>query len=250
VSRRPSPFPTGGQPPIGLAHRGGLAEQVENSPSAFEHAIDLGFRYIETDIRASIDGHAVIHHDATLDRMTDGTGTISALPLSRILAARLPNGDHPMTLLQALERWPDAVLNVDVKADDAVGPFLRAVARADAWERVCAASFSAARLRRLCMLAGPRLARSLGTSEVVRLRLRAPVDTGSACAVQVPAASGRIPLVTPGFLRRAHDRGLAVHVWTVNDPVQMRHLLAMGVDGLVTDRPSVLADVLEEFTGS
>lgn len=248
MSRRPSPFPNGGQPPIGLAHRGGLAEEVENSPSAFQRAVDLGFRYIETDIRATIDGHAVIHHDATLDRMTDAAGAISALPLSRILAARLPNGDRPMTLLEALERWPDAVLNVDVKADDAVGPFLRAVAHADAWARVCAASFSTARLHRLGALAGPRLARSLGPSEVVRLRLHAPLDTRSACAVQVPATSGRVPVVTPGFVRRAHDRGLAVHVWTVNDPVRMRQLLGMGVDGLVTDRPSVLADVLDEFT--
>jgi glycerophosphoryl diester phosphodiesterase len=180
--------------------------------------------------------------------MTDAAGAISALPLSRILAARLPNGERPMTLLEALERWPDAVLNVDVKADDAVGPFLRAVAHADAWARVCAASFSTARLHRLGALAGPRLARSLGPSEVVRLRLHAPLDTRSACAVQVPATSGRVPVVTPGFVRRAHDRGLAVHVWTVNDPVRMRQLLGMGVDGLVTDRPSVLADVLDEFT--
>lgn len=228
-----------------MAHRGGAAEQVENSPSAFQHAIDLGLRFIETDVRATVDGHAVVFHDATLDRTTDRTGEVSSLPLSEVVRARLSNGDHPMPLVDALERWPQAVLNVDVKADDAVEPFLRAVERASAWERVCAASFSTARLRRLRTRAGGRLGTSLGTSEVARLVLRVPFGAaGMACAAQVPAWSGPVPVVTAGFVRHAHAHGLAVHVWTVNDAAQMQRLLDLGVDGLISDRPTVLAGVL------
>lgn len=239
-----------GAGPVGLAHRGGAREAVENSPSAFQHAVDLGFRFIETDIRATVDGHAVVFHDATLDRTTDGAGPVAALPLSHVLGRTLHNGEHPMPLVEALRRWPDVVLNVDVKADDAVGPFLRAVEQADAWHRVCAASFSTSRLRRLRSLAGPRLATSLGTSEVARLRLGVPVPAArAACAVQVPVRSGPVPVVTPGFIRQAHGLGLAVHVWTVNGVEEMGRLLGLGVDGIVTDRPSVLAEVLREWGG-
>jgi glycerophosphoryl diester phosphodiesterase len=244
VEPRPTPFPTGSGP-IGMAHRGGAAEQVENSPSAFGHALDVGLRFIETDARATVDGHAVLLHDATLDRTTDRSGAVAALPLSHVVGARLANGDHPMPLVEALRSWPSAVLNVDVKADDAVEPFLRAVEQADAWDRVCAASFSTARLRRLRQRGGGRLATSLGTAEVVRLTLRLPFHAARrACAVQVPASAGVVPLVTRGFVDHAHSLGLAVHVWTVNDEPEMRRLLDLGVDAIVTDRPSVLAGLL------
>jgi glycerophosphoryl diester phosphodiesterase len=226
-----------------MAHRGGAGEATENSPSAFQRAIECGLPAIETDVRATIDGHAVVFHDAALDRTTDRSGAVSAMPLAHLRGARLANGDHPITLVEALERWPDASLNVDVKADDAVEPFLRAVAMVGAWDRVCAASFSSARLTRLRTLAGPRLATSLGSAEVVRL-VSGTLRRTRACAVQVPHRAGRFPVVTSGFVRRAHALGLQVHVWTVDDPVEMVLLLDLGVDGLISDRPSVLAQVL------
>jgi glycerophosphoryl diester phosphodiesterase len=231
--------------PFGLAHRGGAAEATENSPTAFQNAVDRGLRAIESDIRATIDGHAVIFHDASLDRTTDRSGAVSAFPLAHVQSARLANGDHPVTLAEALERWPEVTFNIDVKADDAVEPFLRAVGRVGAWDRVCAASFSTARLRRLRALAGPRLATSLGSMEVARL-VAGTLRGTSACAVQVPRRAGRFPLVTPSFVSRAHDMGLQVHVWTVNDPTQMVALLDLGVDGLITDRPGALAQVLAD----
>lgn len=234
-----------GPPPLALAHRGGAAEATENSPEAFQRAVDLGYHWIETDTRATIDGHAMVFHDATLDRMTDMSGAISAVPLAQVRASRLPNGEHPLTLVEALNNWPQARFNVDVKSDDAVEPFLRAVDDADAWDRVSAAGFSARRLRRLRRLGGPRLATSMSPADVARLRLGAP-GRSSAWAAQVPTALGRFPVVTRGFVRRAHRRGLQVHVWTINEPAVMRSLLDLGVDGIVTDRPSVLRDVLVE----
>jgi len=238
------PFGSGpfGSGPVGLAHRGGAKEEFENSPSAFQRVADMGLRFVETDVRATIDGHAVVFHDATLERTTDAVGSLRALPLARVTAARLGNGDHPLTLAQALARWPDLRFNVDIKSDDAVLPFLRAVDAADAWPRVCAASFSSARLRRLRALAGSRLATSMGTAEVVRLVLGAGRHP-AAVAVQVPRHSGRFPVVTGSFVRRAHARGLLVHVWVVDDAAEMEQLLDLGVDGIITDRPSVLREV-------
>lgn len=236
------PYLSGGHPHA-LAHRGGALEEVENSPSAFQRAVDLGFGFIETDVRASRDGVAIVFHDASLDRTTDHAGEVAAAPAAGILATRLANGDHPVTLAEALRRWPATRFNVDVKSDDAIGPFLRAVAAEDAWDRVCAASFSTRRLRRLRTLAGPRLATSLGPSEVARLVLRAPGRLAG-CAAQVPPMRRPVHLVTAGFVRAAHARGLLVHVWTVDEAPAMHALLDLGVDGIVTDRPSVLRDVL------
>ena len=242
MSRPTHPFLVGAHP-LALAHRGGAAEAAENSPLAFQHAVDLGFRWIETDVRATIDGHAVVFHDATMDRTTDRSGPVSALPLARVQSARLADGQAPITLVQALHRWPEVCFNVDVKSDDTIEPFLRAVAEADAWDRVCAAAFSTNRLTRLRERGGAQLATSMGPSEVTRLVLGAP-DHSPACAVQVPHRARGIPVVTRRFVKRAHRRGVHVHVWTINDPVQMEVLLDLGVDGLVTDRPTALREVL------
>jgi glycerophosphoryl diester phosphodiesterase len=242
VPGRTHPFLVGAHP-LALAHRGGAAESAENSPSAFQRAVDLGYRWIETDVRATIDGHAVVLHDATLDRTTDATGPVSAMPLAQVRESRLTDGQAPITLSEALQRWPQVRFNVDVKADDAVGPFLRAVGGADAWDRVCAAAFTTARLSRLRASAGPRLATSMGPSEVTRLALGAP-DHSPACAAQVPHRARGVPLVTRRFVERAHRRGVQVHVWTIDDPTEMEALLDLGVDGLVTDRPLVLREVL------
>lgn len=242
MSRAQHPFLAGAHP-VALAHRGGAGESPENSPTAFEHVVDLGYRWIETDIRATIDGHAVVFHDATLDRTTDATGTLSAMPLSQVRTARMSDGQAPITLAEALRRWPQVHFNVDVKSDDAVDPFLRAVADADAWDRVCAAAFSTARLTRLRTQAGPRLATSMGPSEVARLVLGVPGHS-PACAAQVPHRARGVPVVTRRLIERAHRRGVQVHVWTIDDPVEMEALLDLGVDGLVTDRPTVLREVL------
>lgn len=230
--------------PLALAHRGGAAEAAENSPAAFDHAVGLGFLFIETDVRATADGHAVVFHDATLERTTDGAGALAGLPLAVVQSLSLASGEAPVTLAEALVRWPTTRFNVDVKSDDAVVPFLDAVAAADAWHRVCAASFSTSRLRRLRSLAGPRLASSQGGSEVTRLVLGAP-STSPALAAQVPVALRGIPVVTGRFVRRAHARGLHVHVWTIDDSDRMNALLDLGVDGLITDRPTVLREVLD-----
>lgn len=243
-----------GPAPRAFAHRGWHLDELagmENSLSAFRRAVAEGFHYLETDVHATADGEVVVHHDALLDRTTDATGEIQSLPWSSVRSALIA-GREPVCLLDhVLEELPDTMLNVDVKADSAVDPVLAALRRHNAWERVCLASFDERRLRRLRRLAGPRLLTSMGPRSVAALwasaqtrgLLRLPLG---GAAAQVPARFGALRVVDAAFVRRAHRRGVEVHVWTVNDRDEMLRLLDLGVDGLVTDRPDILRDVLHE----
>ncbi|MCX2970052.1 MULTISPECIES: glycerophosphodiester phosphodiesterase [Streptomyces] len=236
--------------PLAFAHRGGAAEGLENSRSAFARAVDLGYRYLETDVHATADGALVAFHDDTLDRVTDGRGRIADLPWSAVAAARV-GGREPVPLFADLLReFPHTRWNIDVKADAAVEPLLRVLREQDAWDRVCVGSFDERRVVRARGLAGARLATSLGTCGVLALRLRswrlpAPVRP-SALAAQVPRRHGPVPVADRAFVRTAHRLGLQVHVWTVNDAAHMRELLDLGVDGIMTDRLELLREVLAE----
>ncbi|WP_037859901.1 glycerophosphodiester phosphodiesterase [Streptomyces sp. NRRL S-340] len=236
--------------PLAFAHRGGAADGLENTAAQFRRAVELGYRYIETDVHATADGRLVAFHDATLDRVTDGAGRIADLPWAEVRHARVA-GREPVPLFEdLLAAFPGVRWNVDVKAEPALLPLLDVLDRADAWGRVCVGSFSEARVARAQRLAGPRLATSYGTRGVLGLRLRSwgvpAVLRRSAVAVQVPVAQSGVPVVDRLFLRAAHVRGLHVHVWTVNEPGEMHRLLDLGVDGIMTDHIDTLRKVMEE----
>ncbi len=233
--------------PIPFAHRGGAGDWPENTMPAFEGAVALGYRYVETDVHVTADGVLCAFHDERLDRVTDAQGLIRELPWATVSKARV-DGLEPIPRLQdLLSTWPDLRVNIDPKHDSAVDALAETLRRTDAVERVCIGAFSDRRIARLRHLLGPRLCTSLGPKGVARLEgagFHLPVGTFDGGCVQVPPAQGRIPLVTERFLRAAHHRALAVHVWTIDEPDEMHHLLDLGVDGIMTDRPGVLKDVL------
>ncbi|MEW2130011.1 glycerophosphodiester phosphodiesterase [Streptomyces sp. NPDC005435] len=236
--------------PLAFAHRGGAAEGLENTAAQFRRAAELGYRYMETDVHTTADGRLVAFHDATLDRTTDGTGRIADLPWRAVSEARVA-GKEPVPLFEELlETFPEVRWNVDLKAESALLPFLELVERTNAWDRVCAGSFSEARVVRAQRLAGPRLATSFGTRGVLGLRLRSwglPVPVrGSAVAAQVPEAQSGVPVVDAAFVRAAHARGVRVHVWTINESARMHRLLDLGVDGIMTDHIDTLREVMED----
>jgi glycerophosphoryl diester phosphodiesterase len=239
--------------PLAFAHRGGTADGLENTLTAFRRAVDLGYRYLETDVHATSDGELVAFHDATLDRVTDARGAIAELPWREVRAARVA-GREPVPLFhELLDAFPEARFNVDVKAAAAIEPLVRAIDRAGAWDRVCVGSFSQARVDRVRALAGERLATSLGVRGVAALRLLsfggrlpAPASLNAAVCVQVPEFQSGVRVVDRRFLRAAHRRGLQVHVWTINDRERMGMLLDLGVDGIMTDQIETLRAVLAE----
>jgi glycerophosphoryl diester phosphodiesterase len=232
--------------PLAFAHRGGAAHYPENSWRAFEHAIALGYAYLETDVHATADGVMVACHDRTLDRTTDRVGRIAELPYREVSAARIC-GTEPIPLLEdLLGAWPDARFNIDVKDDPAVRPLAGVLGRAAAWDRVCITSFSARRLSAVRRALPRPVCLSTSPLGVAALRLGAPVAAVAARLRRSSVRCTQIPIrvATASYLRRAHAAGLQVHVWTVNDRELMGRLLDLGVDGIMTDETEALRDVL------
>lgn len=237
--------------PRAFAHRGwhvGEWAGMENSLGAIRRAWVEGFRYVETDVRVTSDGVVVVHHDPTLDRTTDGRGVVSELPWSVVRGARVGGREGVVRLDELLEELPGVLLNVDVKSDAAVEPVLATLVRCGALGRVCLASFSEARLGRLRRLGGAGLLTSMGPRSVLGLWSRGwlPGWRVAGAVAQVPVRYGALRVVSPAFVAAAARRGCEVHVWTVDDAVEMGVLLDGGVDGLVSDRPDVLRSVLRE----
>ncbi len=226
--------------PLPLAHRGGALlpanEGIENSLKAFQNAVDLGYLYLEKDLHCSSDGVVYAFHDDNLERLTGDPAPINSLPASAIDKARLGGREPIPTMRQLFETLPRARFNIDVNSDSAV-------------DRVCLASFSHERLRRIRDRM-PKAATSFSPKEVARLKLGPAlaiqsfgVRQGGVCA-QVPHHRGPITVVTKRFVDSAHALGIQVHVWTIDDADEMNELLDLGVDGLVSDRIDVLKEVL------
>jgi len=232
--------------PIAFAHRGGAAHNPENSWRAFEHAVALGYSYLETDVHATADGVLVAFHDRTLERVTGRPGRIARLP-HREISAALIDGTEPIPLLEdMLGAWPALRFNVDVKHEPAVQPLVDVLGRTAAWDRVCITSFSAARLRAVRRILPQPVCMATSLLAVAALRLGVPrpaladrLRRASVRCAQIP-----VSVATPSFLRTARRAGLQVHVWTVNDEKTMTDLLDLGVDGIMTDETALLKKVL------
>ena len=255
--------------PLAFAHRGGAAHAPENSWRAFEHAVGLGYRYLETDLQATADGVLVAFHDKTLTRVCGQEGQVRRLTRAELSAARI-DGTEPIPVLEdLLAAWPDVRFNLDVKDVPAIAPLPEVLRRTNAWDRVCVVSFSASRLRAtrralgrpVCMAASP-----LGTAAV---RFGGPRGrrnrTGPGRQGQGPCPPGQqsqwpltewltrsgvrcvqvpVSMATPSFIGRSHALGLQVHAWTVNDQPSMQRLLDLGVDGIMTDETVALRELL------
>jgi glycerophosphoryl diester phosphodiesterase len=234
--------------PLAFAHRGGAGDWPENTMPAFEGAVSLGYRYVETDVHVTADGVLVAFHDESLDRVTDRSGLIRDLPWAEVSHARI-DGREPIPLFEdLLGTWPELRVNIDPKHDTAVDPLIEAVRRTGAVRRVCIGAFSDRRLERVRAALGPEVCTSLGPRGIARLKavsFGVPLRLPAPCA-QVPVRARGMVLTDSRFVRGAHRLGMQVHVWTIDDPVEMHRLLDLGVDGIMTDRPAVLREVLEE----
>ena len=247
-------FDNGGQP-IGFAHRGGALLEasigLENTMLAFEAAVALGFRYVETDVQATADGVLLALHDKRLDRVSDLAGVVAELPYEQVRKARLAGREPIPQLSDVLTAWPDLRLNIDCKSSGAMEPLARLVEEHRAWDRGCLASFSMRSLGRLRRRVGPRVATSYGKAGIAVLRsmpgerLRRLTVGHSGLAAQVPVSWVGIKVLTEQLIERAHALGKHVHAWTIDDPVEMHLLLDLGVDGIFTDRPDILRDVYQ-----
>lgn len=233
-----------------FAHRGLATGVPENTLAAFERALDAGAGYLESDVRATRDGIAVLAHDADLRRLTGRPDRLDALTERQLADVDLL-GHRVPTLREALERFPAARFNLDLKSADAVAAAVAAIREAGAEDRVLVSSFDEVRrasamreLPDVATSASARIAaRALGALRAGLPRTAAKVLNG-VHAVQVPESARGVRIVSPRTVSGFHRAGVEVHVWTVNAASAMRRLLEWGVDGIVTDRADVAVSVV------
>jgi glycerophosphoryl diester phosphodiesterase len=237
-----------------LAHRGLALDAPENTMLAFEAAVRAGADYLETDVHVSADAVAVLAHDPTLKRVASGRlERVADLRHRDLARVDLGAGQGFAALDEALHAFPLARFNIDVKTDAAVEATADVVRRAGAADRVLLTAFSDARRRRLAAMV-PGVATSAGRASVLRAHAasvarNAPLlrrAVAGAHALQIPERVGRMRLLSPALIDTAHAAGVEVHVWTVNEEADMRRLLALGIDGIVTDRADIALRVVAE----
>ena len=239
---------------LAFAHRGGAyhpeIEGLENTLAAFRHAASLGYGYLETDVHATADGVLLAFHDAALDRVSDTVGEIGLLTAEQVSRALVGGRERVPTLGRLFDAFPEARFNIDMKSERSVRLLAEFVAERDAWDRVLVGAFSARRVREFRRLTQGRVATSATPVEILAFRalpsgrLADRLTGGRVAALQVPHRRHGVRIATPGLVRRAHEAGKHVHVWTIDDPAEMNELLDRGVDGLMTDRTDILKDVL------
>ena len=238
---------------LAFAHRGGAGHPdligLENSLVAFEHAVRLGYRYLETDVHVTRDGTLVAFHDRLLDRVTSGRGSLATATSTDVALALIGDREPIPRMADLLEQLPRARFNIDLKSDRAVRPLADLVEHTGAHDRVCIGAFSERRLATFRRLVRRPVATSYGpvgvtVSRYAPRQLAALLLRGRGDALQVPHRHRGVRIVTAGFVGRAHAAGKPVHVWVVDDPDEMDLLLDLGVDGLMTDRTDVLRSVL------
>jgi glycerophosphoryl diester phosphodiesterase len=248
--------------PFGVAHRGSRLLWPENTLTAFQGAVDLGYRYLETDVHRTRDGVLIAFHDDTLDRTTDGTGRVTERSweeLSALDAAYhfAPHEGYPRrgtgiripSLDEVFEAFPTIRLILDLKEpgfEAALADYLRVKGLED---QVIVGAFSDTRLARFRKASGGRVATSSGPAETVALWTAARFGRNlrtRADALQIPEDFAFIALPDRKLVAAAEAGGRQVHVWTVNDPDHMARLLDTGVHALITDRPDLLKQLMEE----
>lgn len=237
----------------------------ENTVASFQGAYDLGYRHFETDLHMTADGVLVCFHDPTVDRTTDAVGRIEDLTLQQLqlldaghkhatpdgyaFRGKVAKVAKVPTLEWLLTTLPDTSVIVDMKTDGLAGPLAELIDKLGVHARLIVGSFSDRRIAEFRVLTGGRVATSVGPT---RARLwffasRIGLGAGSeASALQLPTHERGIRVIDEKLVSAAHARGLQVHAWTVNTLPEMRLLLDIGVDGLITDRADLLKDLLME----
>ena len=264
---------------IAYAHQGGSFEGPSSTLLAIGRALERGATAVELDVHATKDRHVVVCHDETVDRTTNHHGAISDLTLAElrdmdnaywwiegdtvslgrddaeyVLRGRAPDDRRlgVVTLEEVVEAFPGVLLNLDIKRGAPVvepyeGLLADELRRLERTDSVIVASFLDAALQGFRALA-PEVATSAATDEATTFYFSmmegSPV-VPPACAFQVPATVGDLRVVDERFVTTAHDAGVAVHVWTINDAEEMARLVDAGVDGIVSDTPTPLAALLD-----
>jgi glycerophosphoryl diester phosphodiesterase len=235
--------------PYAVAHRGGAGLGVENTMAAFARSYALGVRYLETDVQTTADGVCVAFHDASLRRMTGVRARVSDLTWDEIRQLRQVGGQPIARLDEVLEAFPQARFTIDLKNPAGIGALARVIRQSGAQERVCVAGSADRWLADARAVMGCGVTTAMGWESLTRLATAArlgvrPRGVTKAPFAHLPLRFHRLPVFVDRLVSMAHDLGTQLLIWTVDDPARMHRLLDAGVDGIITDRPDRLRNVL------
>ncbi|HNA89194.1 MAG TPA: glycerophosphodiester phosphodiesterase [Anaerolineales bacterium] len=262
----PHPYYSGIQTrPLVIAHQGGDGLWPGETMFAYQSAVDLGVDVLEMDIHITKDGVLVLMHDETVDRTTDGTGEIESMTLEELKkldagydwspddGVTFPyrgSGLTVATLEEVFTAFPNMHMTIEIKKTNTsmAEPFCQLIREYHMQDKVLVASFHDERLKEF-RAECPEVATSSAKNETTIFVLMtkgflsgfySPVFH----SLQVPEESGGITVMTESFVKASHARNLAVEPWTINDEETMRKFIAWGVDGIITDRPDIMMEVL------
>lgn len=254
--------------PLAIAHRGGSLEAPENTMAAFQNARQLGFRYIETDVRLTSDGVLIIFHDEKLDRLTGNSKKVSDLTWVEISKLKV-SGEPIPRADKTLGMWDDIYWNIDPKETACVRPLAKLIEDMNLFDRVCVGSFRDRHLKMIQKLLDKKINISAGSSRLLQIYIQIYIKSKSQAfknkiwgkaesderknkkfiskqkidCLQIPPSYGKIKLATQNFIESAHAMNLPVHFWTINDAKEINQLLDLGADGIMTDAPSLLKEI-------
>ena len=234
---------------LAFAHRGGNEFAPENSFRAFKSAVDIGYKYLETDVHLTKDGFLIAFHDDTLDRVTDKSGLIRDLTLSEVKKAKIAGTDEIPLLSELLNSFTDCFFNIDCKVDETVQPLINLINNKDFINRVCIGSFSQKRINFIRKSLGKDVKTSMGPAEVILSKFLSYTSLGynfKSSYTSIPIRRYGINLLDERNINYLKSNNQKVIAWTINNEDQMKMLINIGIDGIMTDNLTLLKKVLIE----
>ena len=232
------------KPFVALSHRGNSNKYVENSFEAFKSVVDMGFEYIETDLRKTLDNEIITFHDADLKRLFNIDLKVENLTFGEIDKFFSAKNCKLLTLKETLVNFPDTKFNIDLKSKEVIRESIRIVKELKAFDRVCFASFNSSHTDEV-LTDSPTAIVSMGMKDVAYFKFFNYLRKDSKI-LQVPLNWKGLNIVNVKLIKKAKDKDLFIHVWTINDRESITNLMDMGVHGIVTDKPELMMEIMKE----
>ena len=229
---------------IGLSHRGNSKKFIENSFEAFNSVIQMGYRYIETDLRMTLDKEVIAFHDPDLKRLFNLDLQVKNLTFNEIANLFKEKNCNLLTLKDALRKFPRIHFNIDLKVEEVIQDSIKVVADLNAFDRVCFASFHSSRTRKV-LRHNQNAIISMGMKDVALFKFF-NLNDKNIKIIQIPLKWKGIKILTRNLIKKANISNLLVHVWTINDRKTINNLIDLGVNGVITDEPELLMEIMKE----
>ena len=232
---------------IPFAHRGGSLESTENTLDSFQHSINLGYEYIETDVRHTRDNKLVVFHDEDLKRLCNEEIKISDMEYEDLKKIKIKKKHYNPLLDEVLTTWPNINFNIEPKTFTSAKLLSQSLKKIKNINRFCIGSFSFKKLEMIRNNVGVKLCTSMTKSETIKFYLKQiiPLSKINIPCLQIPSRYMGFKIITKSIIDKFHNQNKKVHVWTVNDENEINELIDIGVDGIMTDKPTLLKRILK-----